>query len=100
MARGNQREISREKNLKKLQAANKGGNRAGSKLQRDEEDKAKLEAKVAAKAAKKKEEEEEAKRNEGRVVVKPKKINKKKEASGFDDLLNAGLGGNKKKGKK
>ena len=97
MARGNQREISREKNLKKLQAANKGGGREGTKLQRDAEDKAKLEAKVKAKAEAKKLAEQEA-ANKAKGPIKPKK--KKKEEAGLDDLLNAGLSGAKKGGKK
>lgn len=95
MARGNQREISREKNLKK-QAAKSGGNqREGSVHDRNDGDKAALLAKVAAKKAAK-----EAAEAAGPVqqVVKPKK--KKKEEVGLDDLLSAGLAGNKKKGGK
>ena len=98
MARGNQREISREKNLKKQQVANKGGAREGTKLQRDEEDKAKLEAKVKAKAEAKKLAEQEA-ANKPKGPIKPKK-KKKKEEAGLEDLLNAGLSGAKKGGKK
>ncbi len=98
MARGNQREISCEKNLKK-QAAQKGGsNREGTKLQRDEEDKAKLQAKIKAKQERLKDAEVKEAEQAKTVVVK-KKV-KKKEADSLDDLLNAGLSGAAKKGAK
>jgi len=95
MARGNQREISREKNLKKLAAKSGGSQREGSVHDRNSSDKDALLAKVAAKKAAK--EAAEA-AGPAQQVVKPKK--KKKEAEGLDDLLSAGLSGNKKKGGK
>ena len=95
MARGNQREQAREKNLKKHAAKNQGDQPGGHVHDRNSSDKAALEAKVAAKKAAK---EAEAAAGPAQVVVKPKK--KKEEASGLDDLLNAGLSGNKKNGKK
>ena len=98
MARGNQREQAREKAQKKLTAGSKGSGREGTKLQRDEEDKAKLEAKVKAKAEAKKIAELEAAKEETKQVVKPKK--KKKEVLDLDDLLSAGLSGKQTKGKR
>mmetsp|Transcript_50512 Transcript_50512/g.107609 ORF Transcript_50512/g.107609 Transcript_50512/m.107609 type:complete len:96 (-) Transcript_50512:786-1073(-) len=95
MARGNQREQAREKNLKKLQAKSGGDQRAGTIHDRNASDKNALEAKVAAKKAAK---EAEAAAGPAPKVVKPK--GKKKEAAGLDDLLSAGLSGAKKKGKK
>ena len=94
MARGNQREQAREKNQKKLAAQQKGDQRGGSVHDRNDGDKAALEAKVAAKKAAR---EAEAAAPD-KTVVKPKK--KKEAAAGLDDLLSAGLSGNKKKGKK
>ncbi|GMI53123.1 hypothetical protein ScalyP_jg5752 [Parmales sp. scaly parma] len=96
MARGNQRDQAREKNLKKLAAANGGDGREGTKLQRDEADKAALALKVIAKSEKAKLDAEKAALAEGNEVVKPKKKEKKVEA-GLDDLLSAGLTGKKKK---
>jgi len=95
MARGNQREIAREKNLKKQAAKSGGSQREGSVHDRNSSDKDALLAKVAAKKAAK--EAAEA-AGPAQQVVKPKK--KKKEAEGLDDLLSAGLSGNKKKGGK
>ena len=51
MARGNQREQAREKNLKKQAAKNQGDQRGGHVHDRNSSDKAALEAKVAAKKA-------------------------------------------------
>ena len=94
MARGNQREQAREKNQKKLAAQQGGDQRGGSVNDRNDGDKAALEAKVAAKKAAR---EAEAAVPD-KTVVKPKK--KKEAVAGLDDLLSAGLSGNKKKGKK
>ena len=51
MARGNQREIAREKNLKKQAAKSGGSQREGSVHDRNSSDKQALLAKVAAKKA-------------------------------------------------
>mmetsp|Transcript_16375 Transcript_16375/g.39192 ORF Transcript_16375/g.39192 Transcript_16375/m.39192 type:complete len:97 (+) Transcript_16375:117-407(+) len=96
MARGNQREQAREKNQKKLAAKQGGGDkREGSVHDRNAGDGSALANKVAAKKAAA---EAAAAAGPAQQVVKPKK--KKKEAEGLDDLLGAGLAGNKKKGKK
>lgn len=96
MARGHQREESRARNAKK-QAAKAGGDQRGGKVHdRNAADGDALAAKRAAKAAAKAAEEAAG---PAPVVVKPKK-KKKEAAAGLDDLLSAGLAGNKKKGKK
>lgn len=100
MARGNQREMSREKNQKKLAAKNKGNDREGTPLSRNLNDKQALAAKVAAKkAAKEAEEAAASKAAAAGPAVVAKKKKKPKADAGLDDLLSAGLVGAKKKGK-
>lgn len=100
MARGNQREMSREKNQKKLAAKNKGNDREGTPLSRNLNDKQALAAKVAAKkAAKEADEAAASKAAAAGPAVVAKKKKKPKADAGLDDLLSAGLVGAKKKGK-
>ena len=100
MARGNQREMSREKNQKKLAAKNKGNDREGTPLSRNLNDKEALAAKVAAKkAAKEADEAAASKAAAAGPAVVAKKKKKPKADAGLDDLLSAGLVGAKKKGK-
>ncbi|KAG7341465.1 hypothetical protein IV203_023417 [Nitzschia inconspicua] len=91
MSRGDQRERDRQKRQAKEAAKNKGSNREGTPLQRNQDDAAKLQAKIAAKAAKLAEAQSQD-TNKGPVVRK--KVAKKTDT--LDDLLSAGLpGGNK-----
>jgi len=96
MARGNQRDEARAKNLKKQQAAMKGGSREGDPLSRNEDDKAKLQEKIAKKAEMKKEAEAKAEMDASKGISAKRK-EKKKEVAGLDDLLSAGISGGKKK---
>lgn len=98
MARGNQRDEARAKNLKKKQAEMKGAGREGTPLQRNEDDKAKLAAKIAMKAERAKADDEKAAATSS-IAAQGKRREKKKEAAGLDDLLSAGLDTGKKKKK-
>jgi len=93
MARGNQREQDRAKRQAKDASKDNGNKREGTPASRNDEDKAKLQAKVAAKAAKK---AEDAKAEPIKASVVKKKVAKK--TDNLDDLLSAGL--STKKGKK
>ena len=92
MSRGNQREVDRAKRQAK-EAKKNNSNREGTPLQRNQDDAAKLQAKVAAKKA-----AADAKANAGseKAPVVRKKVPKKQDM-GLDDLLNAGLAKGKKK---
>ena len=94
MTRGDQRERDRAKRQAKEAAKNKGNSREGTPLQRNMEDAAKLQAKIAAKQAKQSDQDQQ----QGNAIapVQPKKIAKKVDNS-LDDLLSAGL--TKKRGK-
>jgi hypothetical protein len=88
MSRGDQRDRDRQKRQAKEAAKNKGSAREGTPSQRNADDAAKLQAKLAAKAAKKSEEENG---NSGTVPVLTRpKVAKKTDT--LDDLLSAGLG--------
>lgn len=93
MARGNQREISREKNLKKLEQQRKSQAKGGDPQSRNLNDKAALAAKIEAKKALQEKQALEDAHREGRPKPTPKA--KKKELDPLD-LLNAGLSGVKK----
>jgi hypothetical protein len=108
MARGNQRDLAREKNLKKAAGPNK---LEGNPLQRNAANSAALAEKVARTQAKAEEdarrEAEDAARlaaSGGAAAAPSLGLKKKKEGKGQGldtlDLLDAGLGGGKKKGKK
>jgi hypothetical protein len=93
MSRGDQRDRDRAKRQAKEAAKSKGSSREGTPLQRNQDDAAKLQAKIAAKAAKKAQEET----NDVTASKEPaprKKVPKK--SDNLDDLLSAGLGGAKK----
>ena len=82
------------KEAKKNQAT-----REGTPMQRNQDDAAKLQAKIAAKAAKEAAEQQQQEAGGGTGIVAPvirKKVPKKEDAA-LDDLLNAGLGKAKKK---
>jgi hypothetical protein len=91
MSRGDQRERDRQKRQAKEAAKNKGSAREGTPLQRNADDAAKLQAKIAAKAAKTTDEGDKG--AAGAPVVR-KKVAKKSDT--LDDLLSAGLTGTKK----
>jgi len=99
MSRGNQREVDRAKRQAK-EAKKNQTTREGTPMQRNEDDAAKLQAKIAAKAAKEAAEQQAAGGTAAGVVaaapVVRKKVPKKEDAA-LDDLLNAGLGKAKKK---
>lgn len=96
MSRGDQRDRDRQKRQAKEAAKNKGQQREGTPLQRNEDDKAKLQAKIAAKKAQKEAEAAAAATTTSKAPVVRKKVPKKQDAS-LDDLLNAGLTKGKKK---
>mmetsp|Transcript_6577 Transcript_6577/g.18809 ORF Transcript_6577/g.18809 Transcript_6577/m.18809 type:complete len:97 (+) Transcript_6577:19-309(+) len=93
MTRGDQRERDRAKRQAKEAAKNKGHGREGTPLQRNQDDKAALEAKIAAKKAAKAKEAEQSGGTAAPVVRK--KVPKKQDVA-LDDLLNAGLAKAKK----
>jgi hypothetical protein len=97
MSRGNQREVDRAKRQAKDASKNQA-TREGTPMQRNQDDAAKLQAKIAAKAAKEAAEREQQQGAAGGAapVVVRKKVPKKEDAA-LDDLLNAGLGKAKKK---
>mmetsp|Transcript_26698 Transcript_26698/g.75757 ORF Transcript_26698/g.75757 Transcript_26698/m.75757 type:complete len:95 (-) Transcript_26698:217-501(-) len=86
MTRGDQRERDRAKRQAKEAAKSKGAGREGTPLLRNENDKAALEAKVAAKKAQKAAEAESGTPTAAPVVRK--KVPKKED---LNDLLSAGL---------
>ena len=92
MTRGDQRERDRAKRQAKEASKNKGGGREGTPLIRNENDKAALEAKIAAKKAQK--------AAEGSAGTSTKAADgRKKEVTkdaNLDDLLSAGLTKGKK----
>jgi hypothetical protein len=87
MSRGDQRDRDRQKRQAKEAAKNKGSGREGTPLQRNADDAAKLQAKVAAKAAKQTEQNNGL---SGNTPVARTKVAKKSDT--LDDLLSAGLG--------
>ena len=93
MSRGDQRERDRAKRQAKEAAKNKGSAREGTPQSRNMEDGAKLAAKIAAKKAQQQEAAPAA-----AAPVKPKKATAKKNDN-LDDLLSAGLQGTKKRAK-
>ena len=99
MSRGNQREVDRAKRQAK-EAKKNQATREGTPMQRNQDDAAKLQAKIAAKAAKDAaEQQQQQEAGGGTGIVAPvvrKKVPKKEDAA-LDDLLNAGLGKAKKK---
>ena len=98
MSRGNQREVDRAKRQAK-EAKKNQATREGTPMQRNQDDAAKLQAKIAAKAAKEAAEQQQQEAGGGTGIVAPvirKKVPKKEDAA-LDDLLNAGLGKAKKK---
>jgi len=96
MARGNQRDDARAKNLKKKMAEQKGNQREGDPLSRNADDKAALANKVAMKAERLAAQQAKADEDEKRASAAKRKA-KKKDDAGLDDLLSAGLTGGKKK---
>jgi hypothetical protein len=86
MTRGDQRDRDRQKRQAKEAGKNKGSGREGTPMQRNADDAAKLQAKLAAKAAKKADEDNG---NSGKVPVARPKVAKK--TDDLDDLLAAGL---------
>lgn len=96
MSRGNQRDTDRAKRQAKEAAKNKTNNREGTPAQRNMEDATKLQAKLAAKAAKKAEADNTPPAKA--PVARKKGVAKKSE--NLDDLLNAGLSAGKKNRKK
>ena len=94
MSRGNQRDTDRAKRQAKDAAKNKQNNREGTPAQRNAEDAQKLQAKLSATAAKN---AEAANATPAKAPVARKKVAKK--ADTMDDLLSAGLAGGKKKKK-
>ena len=101
MARGNQRDADRAKNLKKLQDAQKNQGKEGSVLSRNTTDKLALDAKKLLKAEQAEQAAKDAivggkiaeqKANMAKVSGKSKKVD-----VGLDDLLNAGLATGKRK---
>ena len=97
MSRGDQRDRDRAKRQAKDAARNGGNKREGTPAQRNADDAAKLQAKLAAKEAKKAEEANAAATKTNNPVPR-KKIPKKTDT--LDDLLNAGLSSQKKNRKK
>mmetsp|Transcript_11771 Transcript_11771/g.27937 ORF Transcript_11771/g.27937 Transcript_11771/m.27937 type:complete len:99 (+) Transcript_11771:137-433(+) len=97
MSRGNQRDTDRAKRQAKEAAKNKQNGREGTPAQRNGEDGAKLQAKLAAKASKKAEDAENATTTKAPVVRK--KVPAKKTDT-LDDMLNAGLSAKKSKNRK
>mmetsp|Transcript_6613 Transcript_6613/g.9452 ORF Transcript_6613/g.9452 Transcript_6613/m.9452 type:complete len:98 (+) Transcript_6613:104-397(+) len=97
MSRGDKRERDRAKNQAKLASKQKSQTSSGDVQKRNESDKAALEAKVAMKKA-----AQEAAAKDAETVIKGPVARKKKPTKDvdIDDLLNSGLSGNKKKGKK
>jgi hypothetical protein len=69
----------------------------GDPLKRNENDKAALEAKIAAKAAKKAAEEANAAAASNGPIPRKKSTTTKKADNNLDDLLSAGLSSNKKR---
>ena len=96
MSRGNQREVDRAKRQAKDASKNQA-TREGTPMQRNQDDAAKLQAKIAAKAAKEAAEREQQGGAGGAAPVVVRKKVPKKEDAALDDLLNAGLGKAKKK---
>lgn len=94
MSRGDQRERDRAKRQAK-DAAKKTNQREGTPAQRNQDDKAKLLAKVEAKKAKQ-EADAQAEQNKAKVIKK-KKVQKQEDS--LSDLLSAGLNVGKKKKK-
>lgn len=95
MSRGDQRERDRAKRqLKDAQRNNATNQRDGTPQQRNDDDKLKLQAKVAAKKAKQEAEAAAAAAGTKAPVVR-KKVSKKP-AENLDDLLSAGLSKGKK----
>jgi len=94
MTRGDQRDRDRAKRQAKEASKNRGSQREGTPLQRNDADKAALEAKIAAKKAQKT--AEAANGNSAKAPMGRTKVPKKQDNP--DDLLNAGL--TVKKGKK
>jgi len=98
MARGNQRDAAREKNQKKLAQKQRSQGKDGRPEQRNANDSAALAAKIAQKQALKKEQEQtQTTEATKKIVTKKKKVAKTMDTL---DLLDAGLGGGKKKGGK
>jgi hypothetical protein len=97
MSRGNQRDTDRQKRQAKLQKMSNGNQREGTPASRNEDDKAKLLAKLEAKKAKAQDDANAATQSTKKTVVRKKVA---KQADNLDDLLNAGLSGGKKKKKK
>ena len=94
MSRGDQRDRDRAKRQAKEAAKNKGTQREGTPSQRNADDKNALLAKIEAKKAKKEADAAAAANTKAPVVRK--KVPKKKDDT-LDDLLNAGLSAGKKK---
>lgn len=94
MSRGDQRDRDRAKRQAKDAAKNKVNQREGTPQQRNADDKAALLAKLEAKKAKQLSESKD--QVEKKTVVR-KKV--KKETESLDDLLSAGLTAGKKKKK-
>jgi len=94
MSRGDQRDRDRAKRQAKDAAKNKANQREGTPQQRNADDKAALLAKLEAKKAKQLSESKD--QVEKKTVVR-KKV--KKETESLDDLLSAGLTAGKKKKK-
>lgn len=92
MSRGDQRERDRAKRQAKEAAKNGGNKREGTPAQRNLDDKAALLAKLEAKKAAK---EAAVNQPEAKAPVKPKSKAKKQDDN-LDDLLNAGLTKGKK----
>mmetsp|Transcript_22773 Transcript_22773/g.27432 ORF Transcript_22773/g.27432 Transcript_22773/m.27432 type:complete len:98 (+) Transcript_22773:137-430(+) len=97
MSRGDKRERDRAKNQAKLAARQKSQSAGGDVQKRNEGDKAALEKKIAMKKA-----AQEAALKDAATATKGPVPRKKKPTKdvGLDDLLSSGLSGNKKKGKK
>ena len=95
MSRGDQRDRDRAKRQAKEAAKNKGIQREGTPQQRNADDKAALLAKLEAKKAK---QLSESKDQDNKKPVVRKKV--KKETESLDDLLSAGLAAGKKKSRK
>ena len=95
MSRGDQRDRDRAKRQAKEAAKNKVNQREGTPQQRNADDKAALLAKVEAKKAK---QISESKDEDNKKPVVRKKV--KKETESLDDLLSAGLAAGKKKTRK
>mmetsp|Transcript_86974 Transcript_86974/g.130400 ORF Transcript_86974/g.130400 Transcript_86974/m.130400 type:complete len:99 (-) Transcript_86974:314-610(-) len=95
MTRGDQRERDRAKRQAKEAAKGKGATREGTPAQRNQDDKQALLAKLEAKKAAK---EAAAGQPAGKEPVKPKSAasKKPKQTNAFDDLLSAGLSKGKK----